>query len=479
MLINRNNQIIPIGLLLIFIICLVFIVNFCSNWALGDDIQFLNTTAVGHLIKPTTGMGRFWPLGLFDFNILLLIPYGYTATAHYIYLSLWLLILCFTLIFSMLQIEKDYSKNINFIPILLVFLYVFLGTAMLKVFYSVIYPEKTIVTLLMVFLLLFYKYYKVKKKVYLICSIPIIIWITYCKEPTFAIFWTIAIMYLWFGRKENSKFENSYFAFLFINGLIFLILYFVLVLSKTTFFYNEGRGFSVSENLVAIFNTNPYLIILNLLVVLRLYCVFVKNDCKHLFYDSTLFAAESYFLAFVLLKLCFSHYFLPCLVLMIPSLFYWTIYLWQYNNKLCCLFVILAFALIMRTIHGFPYQVKNVIVSRKNDMELIRKAEPSVYGHVIIFFGEKPIKTTHLQEIQRWKQDVIKSFLAYSLNKGIEVQCIDSIPHVDNNYFYITKEYLETLSPNKANIIKHDYSRFVDFGGMGVYLYKRNISQTF
>ncbi|MDR1375472.1 MAG: hypothetical protein LBJ45_01515, partial [Holosporaceae bacterium] len=50
-----------------------------ANWVFNgpyfpEDWQFLSTTAVGIPSRAWTGSGRFWPLGLCDYSILLLFP---------------------------------------------------------------------------------------------------------------------------------------------------------------------------------------------------------------------------------------------------------------------------------------------------------------------------------------------------------------------------------------------------------------------
>ncbi|MDR2780958.1 MAG: hypothetical protein LBB21_00650 [Holosporaceae bacterium] len=62
--------------LFVFAICILL----HTNWVLGDDWQFINTTAIGKPSRAWAGNGRFWPLGLVDYSLLLLVPYGYTAT---------------------------------------------------------------------------------------------------------------------------------------------------------------------------------------------------------------------------------------------------------------------------------------------------------------------------------------------------------------------------------------------------------------
>ncbi|MDR2352030.1 MAG: hypothetical protein LBF22_02510, partial [Deltaproteobacteria bacterium] len=69
-----------IGFVLSF---MVYIIMLNANFKLGDYLLFLQNTGRGLPNFAWTGMGRFFPFGFLDFNILLYFPYGYTVNAHY------------------------------------------------------------------------------------------------------------------------------------------------------------------------------------------------------------------------------------------------------------------------------------------------------------------------------------------------------------------------------------------------------------
>ena len=98
------------AILLLLSIVILRDANWIFDMSLGDDYQLVGTTAVGKNAHSYTGNGRFWPLGLCDYCILLLLPYGTTVTAHFLY-NCVTMILASVMLFSFLnKITADYSK---------------------------------------------------------------------------------------------------------------------------------------------------------------------------------------------------------------------------------------------------------------------------------------------------------------------------------------------------------------------------------
>ena len=104
----------------------IILIIWDCNWRFGDDIQFLFTTASSKPIFTWFGSGRFFPLGLADYNVLLLVPFGYTVTAHFVWNSiLWLFCMFFLFNFLKEITNKDYFVCI-FSLIILICSYAFL-----------------------------------------------------------------------------------------------------------------------------------------------------------------------------------------------------------------------------------------------------------------------------------------------------------------------------------------------------------------
>ena len=85
---------------------LTFFIVYNANWLFGDDLIFFKTTAIGKLLPLSEGInmsGRFFPLGHYDFNILLL-PGLKSATAHYVFsaISFIVFVACISYFYSKL-----------------------------------------------------------------------------------------------------------------------------------------------------------------------------------------------------------------------------------------------------------------------------------------------------------------------------------------------------------------------------------------
>ena len=81
----------------IYLSCLVFFIVYKAQWTYGDDHQFLVSTAIGKPIPSWIGtqpaIGRFWPLGQVDYDLLLWVPADYKCIAHFILSALSIVIL--------------------------------------------------------------------------------------------------------------------------------------------------------------------------------------------------------------------------------------------------------------------------------------------------------------------------------------------------------------------------------------------------
>ena len=68
----------------------VFFILHNANWVIGDDFEWLKTTALG-IAEPISyhvGNGRFVPFNHFDSNLTLFLPYGNTAFVHYLLVAI-------------------------------------------------------------------------------------------------------------------------------------------------------------------------------------------------------------------------------------------------------------------------------------------------------------------------------------------------------------------------------------------------------
>lgn len=117
---KRAHQISTIAALLVFaayLFCLVFFILYKAQWTYGDDHQFLVSTAIGNPIPSWIGtqpaIGRFWPLGQVDYDLLLWVPADYKCIAHFILSAFSFVALAILTFGGVLTSLKEYSPAIR------------------------------------------------------------------------------------------------------------------------------------------------------------------------------------------------------------------------------------------------------------------------------------------------------------------------------------------------------------------------------
>ncbi|MDR2406709.1 MAG: hypothetical protein LBE13_01135 [Bacteroidales bacterium] len=312
-----------VGYSIIFLISLIFIYFILKdvNWIIGDDRQFLVSTAIGKtgVVGDSIG-GRYWPLGFFDYNILVFIPGGHTVLGHYIYVAITfgLSILLFVAL-----LERILQSN-KYVPCLIAYCFILLmlTAGFCRIFMEVIFPERIIILLLLIFMHCYLYALETQKAIYYFSAFCVAIYTTYCKEPIFGLFATIAATNLIFGNRnlsENRRYIYFNYA-LILNAIVYFSQWYCYAFRNTTAFYGEYYRRSIER---IIFFTECLLIFVFIFAFVRLYFIIFKKDRDHLYLDSLLFAAAAYALAFVILRLADGHYFIPSILLAIPSFAYW------------------------------------------------------------------------------------------------------------------------------------------------------------
>ena len=206
----------------------------------------------------------------------------------------------------------------------------------------------------------------------------------------------------------------------------------------------------------------------------RLFCLVVKKDWQHIFFDSLLFAGIGYVAAYVLLRLTAGYYLVPSVVLFAPSLVYWLNHLFQKENRqslrtLCLFFIFLfvfAFGLgtasrrIGRTwrerTEFMPY-MESLFLEYKNGKEFIWY-ESDITGFAI--------------QIRNWKKSIENAFLNYlNRSEGIEFFSIHNntedlvldetilffYPSDNNQGRPMPESLVETLGDNNFVLYKDSY----------------------
>ena len=324
--INKTIAYSIIGIVIAFGIILIM---YDANWVYGDDCQFWTSTAIGKPIFGWQADGRFWPLGLADYNILLLMPFGHTVTAHYLWNSFSFLVgMIFLLNFLLKITDNDYFASLVAIAIL-VFSASFWGVNI-----TLTSAERVIWILYATFMLSLWKAEKMQSTKYYVVSLFIAAYMTYAKEPIFGTFLIIAFTRFLFGFKQLTKKDRLFYGALIIVALSYIATYaYLWFQNPPNWTYKIGRSELRGLALVLeLLNLEPILWMTGILCVVRSFSIIYYDDKKALFVDSLLFAGGGYFFAIFFLNLHSIYLFLPPVILSLPAFASFLHSLRKYNN---------------------------------------------------------------------------------------------------------------------------------------------------
>ena len=324
--INKTIAYLIMGIAIAFGITLIM---YDANWVYGDDSQFWISTAIGKPIFGWHGDGRFWPLGLADYNILLLMPFGHTVTAHYLWNSvLFLAGMIFSLKFLQKITDNDYFSSLVAITILM-----FSG-AFWQVNITLPTAERIIWILYAAFMLSLWKAEKKQSTKYYVVSLLIAAYMTYAKEPIFGTFLIIAFTRFVFEFKQLTKKDRLFYGALVVVALSYVVTYAYLWLQNPpNWTYKMGRSELRGLALVLeLLNVEPIMWMTGVLCVARLFSIVYFGDKNNLLVDSLLFAGGGYFMAMFFLNLHEVYLFIPSVFLSLPAFARFLHSLRKYNN---------------------------------------------------------------------------------------------------------------------------------------------------
>ena len=311
--------------LLLLLISSFLILN-NANWIFdlfwADDYQLLFSTAIGRPSHSYTGSGRFWPLGLCDYSLLLAIPFGTTVKAHFLYNCTTMIVACLLLFSTLRKIVRRSYIALFCMPIL------FLSSSFILIHMSCIYPERQMFLMLCTFLFFYYKASHESNhfRDYAIAFLSAV-YTTYLKEPVFGLWLAFACSNLIFGnlKKNERKFNYS----LIINSLIWICIYVYRTIYRDRTLIDGLKGYgavsadssvNVISNFVTFFQNDHVLYIFSAIAVIRLISILQNKESYNSCTDGVLFAGLSYAGAFLLLNMGSCHYFFPTIVLSLPAM---------------------------------------------------------------------------------------------------------------------------------------------------------------
>jgi hypothetical protein len=409
----------------------VFCIMFRANWVFSDDHQFITSTAINKYLPFTIfpAGGRFFPFGLSLYNPVLFvfrlfgINSGLPAGAHFGVVA-FLYVFSAACLYRLFRETKPPKDNNGTAAAAVFFACTFplLFPPFISVFLRLIYPETQLAALFSLFMLVYYKARETNKKRYFIAALLSAVYASYCKEPVFGVFVIIALTNHVFRYKAESKREKILYWLLVLNAAVFLVLYYVLARQHTVSAYNTGRVAEKGFDFVrSVFAGNPVPGIMFLSGFIRLFFVVVRNDKEHLYYDSLLFAGMGYTAAYMLLHLNGGYYFLPSVVLSLPSLVYWIRYFFQKRPGLALLLcggLMALYAFNLRTETG---AVQGYWRNRRDFMPYIEElyAEYRAGKRFVWYESDNTLTdNTFYKAVRAWRKHVENAFLNYR-NKSL------------------------------------------------------------
>ncbi|MBE6447427.1 MAG: hypothetical protein E7015_03005 [Alphaproteobacteria bacterium] len=316
----HNSHSVSYWIVIFLLIILSAIVLWDANWVFeifwADDYQLVSTTAMGRPSHSYTGSGRFWPLGLCDYCLLLLIPYGKTITAHLIY-NCVTMIIASLLFFEFLK--KLVGRN-SYVPVFCM-LILFSISSFVLIHMACIYPERQMFFMLSVFLFFYQKVVDGNHDVrnYAMAFFAAV-YTTYLKEPAFGIWIIFAVANLIFGKLSLREHRFNYA--LLGNSFVWMTIYMYRTFFRDRTFIDGGAAYArVSDNVQTVFsnflnqfNQEPFLYMLLILAVYRTYII-LRKRVEYNFCDALLFSGVGYVFAYVILNVQANHYCFPTIIL--------------------------------------------------------------------------------------------------------------------------------------------------------------------
>ncbi len=416
----RNLSYLILIISLAMICCLIFK---DLNWVLGDDELFLRTTMIGKPSHSWTGGYRFWPLGLCDYSVLLLLPktIGQTIEAHFAYNLVIMSVSVFVLYHFFNKIdEKNYGLSLFFILIF------FCVSSFLQIHNSCIYPERMMFFIQVLFMYFWLKGYQNRSMVFYLLSWIFCTYLIFSKEPVFGAILVIALTNLVFGWRQLTEKDRSFQFLQIFSALTYLGIYIY------RYFYRNsgetlyvGGGFSQDakalDTIKEICGNEPFLGLIFLFTLVRAYFVFVKSDRRTLFIDSLLFGAVAYAVAYMILSFTSSYYIFPSLVFALPSLVFWTDYLWKENKFSSFLIVLLCSGAAYFSFNISKDFTQNTYQLRNRDMKVVDFITDSyIKGKYVFFFmNGEPLSrfNTDMNGKNVWEFNVYSHFTNYVLKE--------------------------------------------------------------
>jgi hypothetical protein len=203
-----------------------------------------------------------------------------------------------------------------------------------------------------------------------------------------------------------------------------------------------------------------------------------------LYYDGLLFAGMGYLLAFIWLRLYSDYFFVPVIILALPSIAYWTKYL--YNKKKIIALVIVVPVLLI-SLYNLP-SVRNqrsvIMRGRECTMASIESINKEYINNAVLYWYEESNgndeEKIFYNEWVDWHKEIIIKMLNYINNETTRKDIfviIKQIDHLDKDGLFFYSKMNNGMKPVpielEDQLAKFNYTKKEDpFGNGEIVLYR-------
>ena len=306
----------------IIAVCSYFIVANAA-WVDYDDSQVIMYTGwdkpiFGFFVDPA--FGRFFPLDYTVYDILPILYDGQIPpVAHYAIHVFWFIIYMAFFAAIGLHILKD-EKPIWKYVITFALLITVLGRTYGH-FMQLWTGIWTIFTFIPIFLYGYIRFSETKKWGYGILALIAINYVLYYYETMFTIPVAIGACSLLFSYKKQDKQERIFNYLLIASGVLFLLLYLILVVPRIEHMYHHYTKDSLLANAMKILFAQKIMWLVIVALVVRV-VAFVKKQANYTIYDNMLLASCAYCCGAAALHLDYTLYYTPAAILALPAILY-------------------------------------------------------------------------------------------------------------------------------------------------------------
>lgn len=448
-------------------ICGYFMIHNAA-WIIGDEAIVYGTTGMGKAFSPLgfDGMidsfGRFYPFAYNLYNVLLLFGSGQiSAEAHYVLQTIALCIyaLCFVWVaLHVLKQEKPLWKY--------ALTFCFASITIFRVYpeFSTCYTGAWIIFMLLAVLILCTC--KFEEKEHWGWGIPAILsatYICYCYENMCVIPLAYGTCSLLLNYKQLSTNKKWFNGLLVASGLLFLLLYVVIVIPRATHFYGHQSGDSIFVNAIKMLVAHKIYWVALIFLCVRIWDV-LKNKRPYIIADSFLLAAFAYFCGTAFIHLDFTYYYnFGALLALTAILFYCKEYLKPYWTLL----IVGAFFVLYG--YKMPSRIKKNQKERVSTYTHVSQLSESIkQGENVYWYAPEYSDPTDFQvDLRNCQHYRLEAYLEWLEQHPIPLsEKTAFIPEMQGIWLYPTEN--DKLFPDSASLFK-SHKLLYDVGGIKVY----------